>query len=289
MTSRFPSIMVAVVALFGLVPGAAAATTAVECGQLMAYTAPDPAAPADGSLTIGLLSPWTIAADATLSSAIQANLASLAGTGPSCLVVDRDGGGVITSLDFSSSGWITGSVVYAASLPGEVLADRLLIPTFITDAYPGLAAVFVASEQAATNATATFDVDADSGRFTGVEATAHFCGAADLAGNGDGMVGAAVIPASVLDATATSRLAAANGDHGCADVVTTGTVDGSANLSLATQVVITLAAQATPPNTSAVSGRSGASTPDDRAAVAVGLVALALLLTIRPRSRSRTR
>ena len=287
MSSRIASILFTAAALLWFVPGAAAATTAVECGQLMAYTAPDPVAPADGSLTIGLLSPWTIAADATLSPEIQANLASVAGTGPSCLLVDRDAGGVITGLDFSSSGSITGAVVYQASLPGEVLADRLLIPTFITDAYPGLAAVFVTSEQAGTNATASLSVDPESGRIIAVEATAHFCGAVDLAGNGDGLIGAATVPASVLDAADTKRLATANGGHGCAAVDTTGTIDGSGNLSLTTEVTISLAVEASPPNTTASADRAGPAAVDPR----VGLVALAAILAfalgLRPRRRAR--
>ena len=255
--SRFVSIVVVLLALFGLGlgvgPAAVLAASTVECGQVMAYTAPDPVAPADGSLTVGLLAPWTIAADATLSAAVQANLASVAGTGPSCLLVDRDAGDVITALDFASSGSITGPVVYSAGLPGEILADRLIIPTFITDAYPGLAAVFVASEKAGTDATATFEVDTTTGRFTGFEGTAEFCGAVDLAGNGDGLIGAATIAAAVLDATATATLASANGRQGCAEVDTVGSIDGSGNLSLTTDVLITLAPQApraTPPATS---------------------------------------
>jgi hypothetical protein len=247
--SRLFSILVVTLALLGLAPAAQAAST-VECGQIIAYTAPDPVAPSDGALTIGALAPWTIAADATLSSAVQANLASVAGTGPSCLLVDRDGGGVITALDFATSGSVTGPVVYSAGLPGEILADRLIIPTFITDAYPGLAAVFVTSQVAGTDATALFNVDASTGRFTGFEGIAAFCGAADLAGNGDGLIGAAIIPAAVLDAAATATLTAANGRQGCADVHTDGSIDGSGNLTLTTEVVITLAAQASPPATS---------------------------------------
>jgi hypothetical protein len=281
---RFVSPALALAALLSLgAHGVAAATTTVECGQLMAYTAPDPLAPADGSLTIGLLAPWTIAADASLSPEIQGNLASLAGTGPSCLVMDLDAGGVVTGLDFSSTGSITGSVVYMASLPGEVFDDRLLIPTIITDAYPGLGAVFVASQQAGTIASATLAVDAETGRFTGVDASAHFCGAADLAGNGDGVIGAATIPASVLDATDTARLGASNTGHACADVDVSATIDGSGNLSLTTQVVITLAAKESPPDT-AVSGPPGRETSVDSKAGWIAMIAvLAFVLTARRR------
>ena len=288
MPSRFVSILVALAALLGVAPtGAAAATTTVECGQVVAYTAPDPLAPADGSLTIGLLPSWTIAADATLSAAILANLAAVAGTGPSCLVVDVDAGGVITALDFASTGSITGPVVYDSSVPGEILADRLLIPTFITDLYPDLAALFVASRLAGTEATVIFDVDPTTGQFTGFEGFAHYCGAADLASNGDGLIGQARIPASVLDAAATAKLASADGGPGCADVDTTGTVDGSGNLSLTTHVKISLAAEASPPNTAAsASGRSAAHV-DDRSLwiLLLGLGVFALVLRVRPSRR----
>ena len=250
MPHRLPSSLTLAAVLVCLTPAAiSATTTTVECGQLSSYTAPDPVAPATGSLTIGLLPAWTIASDATLSPAVQANLVAVAGTGPSCLTVDRDNSDVITGLDFAATGTITGPVIYNGALPGEVFADRILVPTFITDAYPGLAAVFVASRQAGTNAIATFAVDTSNGRFTGVDASASFCGAADLAGNGDGTVGAATIPASVLDPTSTARLSAANGDSACADVDVEATLDGSGNLTVATQVVVTLAAQATPPDT----------------------------------------
>lgn len=42
---------------------------------------------------------------------------------------------------------------------GYVFDNRVLIPTFITDQYPGLEAVFATSEAAGTNPTATFTVD----------------------------------------------------------------------------------------------------------------------------------
>lgn len=248
-------------ALLVAAPASSAAASVVECGQLGAYTAPDPIGPADGSLTMGLLAPWVVASDATLSAAIQSSLASAVGSGPTCLQVDRDGADRITALDFAASGSIVGPVVEDAGLPGYILADRLLIPGFVTDAYPGLAAAIVTSASSGTDATATLDVDVATGRITGVEAIAHFCGAADLAGNGDGLVGAATIPGSVLDATATARLANANGAQACADVDAAGPIDGSGNLTLTTDVVITLAASATPPNTATQAAGRGSSNP----------------------------
>jgi hypothetical protein len=282
-----PALGVATLVL-ALVPAAtAAASTTVECGQIMAYTAPDPVAPTDGSLTIGLLPTWAIDSDATLSPAIQANLASLPGSSPSCLALETDGSDVITGLDFVASGTISGDVVYEASIPGEVFADRLLVPTFITDAYPGLAAVFVTSEAAGTEVTATFQVDTSTGQLTGVMAHAGFCGPADLAGDGDGIVGAATIPAAVLDSTATAKLVKANGDSACAAVDIDGTIGGG-GLDLETEVVITLAASATPPDTAAIVP-GAAAVVDGRwawlAAVALAGFAVALRLA-RPSARS---
>jgi hypothetical protein len=254
----------------------------------MAYTAPDPIAPADGSLTIGLLPTWAIDSGATLSPAIQANLASVAGSGPSCLALETDGSDVITGLDFAATGTVTGQVVYEASIPGEVFAERLLVPTFITDAYPGLAAVFVTSEAAGTEVTATFQVDTSTGQLTGVTAHAGFCGPADLAANGDGLVGAATIPAAVLDPTATAKLTKANGNSACAAVDIDATIADGGSLDLETNVVITLAAVATPPDTAAtVAG--AAATVDGRWAwlVAVALAVFAVSLRLaRPSARN---
>ena len=289
MPTRFvPALGVATLVL-ALVPAAtAAASTTVECGQIMAYTAPDPVAPTDGSLTIGLLPTWAIESAATLSPAIQANLASVAGSAPSCLAVETDGSNVITALDFAATGTITGHVVYEGSIPGEVFADRLLVPTFITDAYPGLAAVFVTSEAAGTEVTATFQVDTSTGQLTGVMAHAGFCGPADLAANGDGVVGAATIPAAVLDPTATAKLAKANGNSACAAVDIDATIAGGGSLDLETNVVITLAAVATPPDTT-TTVRGTAAAVDGRWTwlVAVALAGFAVGLRLaRPSARS---
>ena len=37
-----------------------AASSSVECGQLTAYTAPDPAGPTDGNVQLGLSAPWDV-------------------------------------------------------------------------------------------------------------------------------------------------------------------------------------------------------------------------------------
>ncbi len=180
-------------------PGVAAASSVVECGQLAAYTAPDPVTPTDGALTIGLLAPWVIAADANVSAAAAGALPAAAGSGPTCLALELDDSDVITALDFAPAGSIAGHVVEDLGIGGYILADRLLVPTFVTDAYPDLAAIFVTSAAAGTPVTATFDVDTTTGALTGVHASAAFCGPASLDGDGNGLVGDATIPAVLLD------------------------------------------------------------------------------------------
>lgn len=236
-------------------PGLVAAGTAsvIECGQIVAYTEPDPGAPADGSLTIGLLPAWTIAADAVIGASATSILPSFAGSGPSCIELELGVDDRVTGLDFAPEGSITGAVVYDSGTDFYVFADRLLVPTFITDAYPGLAAVFATSAVAGTPVSSTFTVDVTSGAFTGVAASASFCGHASLDGDGDGQVGEAIIPAAVLDPQSAGRLERANGRVRCADVETQGTVGNG--LDLTTTVDITgFGPDASPPDTAAMPG-----------------------------------
>ena len=152
-------------------------------------------------------------------------------------------------MDFASQGTLTGAVVVDSGLGGLVFDERIFIPTFITDAYPGLAAVFTTSAAVHTNVTATFFVDTSTGQFTGFGAEAKFCGAGDLAGNGDGRVGAAVIPAAVLDQSDSATLADANHQQVCADITSLGSID-SEGLVIDTDVQI-----AAVPNTATAGGQ----------------------------------
>jgi len=225
---------------------ALAASSIVECGQLIAYTAPDPVAATAGSLTIGLLSPWTIADDAVLSPAIAAALPGIAGSGPSCIDLDLDNSGIVTGMDFAPTGTVHGGVAFDSGFGGYIFANRLLVPTFITAAYPGLEAIFATSHAAGTNATATFLVDTTTGQFTHVDAQAAFCGPGRLDGNGDGRIGHAVIDGSLLTTSERNALADADSRHACAAVRTVGTIDsGTGQLSLTTDVTLRVAAAAT--------------------------------------------
>ena len=227
-------------------------SSAVECGQISSYIAPDPLGPTDGALGIGNLPPWTIAADATLSAAVSTTLPSLAGTGPSCFALELNGSGVITGLDFAAQGSISGPVVFDAGLGFYIFHDRLIIPPFITDMFPELAAIFVTSEAAGTNVQGTFDVDTTTGAFTGIDVHAAFCGRASLGGGGNGVVGDAVIPSEVLGGHDVNVLEDASGHRVCASVHTFGSIDAQGNIDLDTEVTIEASGngpEATPPDT----------------------------------------
>lgn len=219
-----------------------AATSTVECGQIVAYTAPDPVAATPGSLTIGVLPQWTIAGDAVLSPEIASVLPGFAGSGPSCIALDIDAGAVVTGMAFASHGSIVGAVDFNSGFGGYIFAQRLLVPTFITNAYPELDAIFATSYAAGTRVTASFSVDTSSGQFTAVDAQAGFCGPGRLDGNGDGRVGHAVIDGSLLTTANQRALLDADSRHACAVVHTVGTIDtGTGQLSLTSNVTIRVA------------------------------------------------
>ena len=266
--------LIAIVTMLAAAPPVAAASSIVECGQVVAYTAPDPGTSADGSLTLGLLTPWVIDADAVVSANAAAALPALAGSGPSCFALDLDDGGVITALDFAAEGTLTGPVVADSGIGGFVFDDRIYIPSFITDAYPGLAAIFVTSAAIGASPTATFSVDTSTGQFTGFDASTGFCGSGDLAGNGDGHIGAATIPAAVLDADDVAILAAANGEEVCAVIHAVGSIDNS-GLTIDTDVELT-----TIPNTS-TGVTSNGSRDGSRLSLQLAAALAALLLLLR--------
>jgi hypothetical protein len=220
---------------------AQAAAPTVECGQLSGYTAPDPAGPTDGSLQLGLLPAWVIAATATIAPAAATALPSGVNNGPTCLAVERDPDDQIASIDFAAQGTIAGHVTVDSGSGFYLLADRLLIPTAITDAYPTLGALFPTSERAGSILSVTFTIDSTTGGFTGFDGAAAFCGAGSLTAAGDGKVGAAIIPKAVLDAADRSALKKAAGQRACATVRSVGTIGGSGVVDTTSDVRITVA------------------------------------------------
>jgi hypothetical protein len=285
--------------LASLVFGAAtvaAASSVVECGQLTGYTAPDPAGPTDGSVQLGLSDSWPILATATLSPAAEATLPTIVNTGPTCLALDLDDDGNVTALDFAPSGSISGTVDFDAGSGFYIFDDRLIVPDFITDANPGLAALFVTSFQAGTPLAVTFSVDTATGSFSGFDGTAAFCGNGSVTPDGDGQVGDAVIPASVLDATDLEALAGAGTLETCATIHAIGTIAQGGAIDITTDVEIDVAAPAptpaptgptgvtvTPPPTSTVAPAT--STPAGGSVGWLVVAFLAALLVIAGRRR----
>lgn len=231
-----------------------AASSSVECGQLTAYTAPDPAGPTDGNVQLGLSAPWDVLATATISAAAESALPTLVNNAPTCLALDFDNSGKVSAIDFAASGTITGSVDFDSGSGFYLFANRLIVPDFVTNTYPGLAALFVTSYQAGTQLTVTFTVDPLNGAFTGFDGAAAFCGHGKMRVDGDGQVGAAVIPAAVLDAGDIKSLRGAGARQTCASVQSSGTIDsGTGAISTTTDVAIVVApagATVTPPPTS---------------------------------------
>lgn len=269
-----------------------AASSTVECGQLTGYTAPDPLGPTDGSLQLGLLTPWTVLADATVSANAAAALPTSVNNGPTCLALDLDDSGNVTSIDFSTTGTITGHVDFDSGSGFYLFANRLIVPNFITDANPGLAALFVTSYQAGTSLTVHFTVDGTTGGFTGFDGTAAFCGKGSVTSGGDGKVGKAVIPASVLDSKDIAKLKGAGNRQTCAAVHAVGTIDPQdGSIDITTDVIITVAAAGatiTPPPTF-TAPEATATASGSPALIWLGLVFIgsAVVLTLRTRRRSR--
>jgi len=275
----------------------AGAGPTVDCGQLTAYTAPDPVGPSSGVLGLGVLTPWEIVATASVSVAAAAALPSMVNSGPTCVSLEFDSDGKITSVDFVGEGDITGAVGYDGASGFYLFADRLIVPSFITDEYPGLAALFVTSYQAQTSLTVTFFVDVTTGAFTGFDGHTEFCGKAGVTAGGFGKIGDARIPAAALDAGDVATLDEARGDDACAAVHLVGVILPNAEgaIDVATDVVITVEAAAgatvlpTLPNTSATETTKGRAPANIPALVFIALLAVGMLLATRPHSVSSRR
>ena len=162
----------------------------------------------------------------------------------------------------------------------------------MTDANPGLAALFVTSYQAGTSLTVTFTVDTTSGGFTGFDGTAAFCGRGSVTSGGDGKVGDAIIPASVLDADDIDALEGAGKRQTCATVHATGTIDPqTGNIDISTDVDIVVAAAGatvTPPPTSTAPAASAATGSGAPIVAWLAVVFAASLLLVTRRGRRHT-
>jgi hypothetical protein len=281
-----------IVALFAA-PSALAASQITECGQFPAYTAPDPLGPTDGSLQLGQLPAWTIADDATLVSPADTVLPSLSGSGAvTCLQIDLDDDSVITSVALVGEGTIEGHVAFESGLDAYLFHDRLMLPTFVTDMYPGLGALFGPSAAGGSVLRVTFLLDASNGVITGISGRTVVCGPPDVDGDGNGLLGDAVIPSAVLDADDVAALTDPAAIDACATIETAGTIDsGTGELDLVTDVAIAIDAAPTAPPTSSSGPATGSSTPDNGLGwvfvVVIFGVSLVLASVRRPRISSR--
>lgn len=280
-----------IIALFAA-PTAMAASQITECGQFPTYTAPDPLGPTDGSLQLGQLPAWTIADDATLVPPADAVLPSLSGGGAvTCLQIDLDDDGVITSIALVGEGTIEGLVEFDSGLDAYLFDDRLRLPTFVTDLYPGLGALFGPSASAGSVLRVTFLLDASNGVITGISGRTVVCGPPAVDGGGNGVLGDAVIPSVVLDADDLAALTDPAAIDACATIETAGTVDpGNGDLDLVTDVAIAIDAAPTAPPTSMATPAAGASPGNGFGwALVIGIfgASLALASVRRPRIGSR--
>ena len=292
MLSRRSVAIAATFLLAGLIPAPVvlAASQIVECGQYSEYTAPDPAGPTDGSLRLRSLPAWTIDPAATIAPPADTSLPTLLTGIPTCLQLDLDDLGVITAVAIVPQGTIEGPVEFDSGGSQYVLDERITTPTFVTDTYPVLFALFDGSFQAGTDASLTLIVDLGTGFMAGLEGTARYCGLGSVDGDGNGLIGDSTIPAAVLDAQDVKRLGNAGSRQVCATINVTGTIDtGTGALDLTSEVTIDVAATPTAPPTSIV----GASSLRPDARNALGWVVLLLVfggtLTVASARRSRAR
>lgn len=269
-----------------------AASSSVECGQVTGYTAPDPLGPTDGSLALGFTAPWTIAAAASLDSAAASVLPAILGTGPTCLSLEFDGGGTITSVNLAAAGHVQGSVTFDVGMGFYILAERLFVPPFITDAVPSLAALFVTSFQAGSDVSITFGIDLSTGLFNAFDGTTEFCGLGSITVDGNGRIGDAVLASETLDAADLAALASSGSRTVCATVHSVGTIAGSGViLGSADVAIVVQGTTVTPPPTDT-------STPNDGVAPAAGgwmvlilgaLIALVAIVLVVPSPTPRPR
>ena len=229
------AVLLAAAALPALATTSMAATDGVACGMVSAYTAPDPAGPTDGTITIGLDQVETIAATATLSADLAANLPAILNTSPTCLAISADSGGVITALDFAPTGTVCGTLELDPSGDFYVVARAFIIPVTLVDGQVAFSALFGVSFASGGEACVTFTVDTTTGAITAFSGTTSVCGAPVAHPDGSLDIGPATIPTGVVSANGIAAVAPAEagGDDVCADIRSSGTVDTSTGAILA--------------------------------------------------------
>ena len=229
------AILLAAAALPALATTSMAATDGVACGMVSAYTAPDPAGPTDGMITIGLDQVETIAATATLSANLAANLPAILNSSPTCLAISTDSGGVITALDFAPTGTVCGTLELDPSGDFYVVVRAFIIPVTLVDSEVAFSALFGVSFASGGEACVTFTVDTTTGAITAFSGTTSVCGAPVAHPDGSLDIGPATIPTGVVSPNGMSAEAVAEAAHRdvCADIRSAGTVDTNSGAILA--------------------------------------------------------
>jgi len=222
--------------------------TTLECGLFRDYVAPDPGTSTAGSISFGISGPTeVIAADATLVPPVDTALPSLQGGPPTALTVVRSGG-VITSLAFAPTCTISGTPelvpdLFGPGMDGYVIADRLFTPADLLATNDGLAALIGTAADAGATFSVTFDIDLSTGVPSGFTAQTTLIGVVVMLDGGDVQVGAATLPASVIDDEARAELerAAALGVETTVVVDGVGTIDQTGSPLVAITLTVTFA------------------------------------------------
>jgi hypothetical protein len=260
---RTAAILVTPVLILLMAP-AALAVESVECGLISSYTAPDASGPTDGSIAFGLDGPVeTIAADATLVPPVDTNLPGITGGAPTCLTVNRDAD-VIDSLAFAASGSITGPVTFVADLfgagsDGYTVSDRLVVPIMIATDNLGLAALIPTAADAGVDLTIGFVIDGSTGFPSSFSANTTMSGPILIEPDGDVRIGAATLPAGVIDGDSMAAFEAAAALGVDATVIVTGAGTPDQASPGGVNMVITLAVSFTAP---ATPGPTASEVPD---------------------------
>ncbi len=198
-----PLAAIALVVAAGVTVGGGETTT-IEAGTYFDYVAPDPVAPAAGSIRFGFDgSIEAIAADAELVPPADTNLSSLGNGAPTCLEVTRVADAIVR-IAFVEQCTVTGTVelvpdIFGPGADAYVIGGRLAAPAELVDGDPAFGTLIGIPAQTGAILSVTFFVDITTGIPDGFFGETEAAGPVTMLPGGDVMVGAATIPAAVID------------------------------------------------------------------------------------------
>jgi hypothetical protein len=241
-----------------LAAGAVAAGGApieIEGGAYFDFVAPDPGAPAPGSITFGFSgTPEVIAADAVLVPPADTNLAFLGGGTPTCLGVTREGG-TITRLAFVAECVVSGTVTFVADAfgpgaGGYLIGDRVAAPQELVEGDPAFATMIGVPADGGGTLSIIFQIDVTGGFPTSFIGETDVTGAVATLAGGDVAVGSATLPDAVIDDASRALLeeAAALGVNATVGIVGNGVIQQKGDPELQIELTVTLASGPTSPS-----------------------------------------